>query len=106
MKNLTEFLDELKQLKTQSDIEAFVTDEFNKHLVHFANKGCNINATAGFINKHHLQIIDIPAIQQFRILHFIFWGIKGNWDTALEDKDYFKIIQNEIEPFYKSAKSI
>lgn len=103
-----EILSALWEFKTQSDIEDFIESELNKSITYLSQQGYKIDMQIGFDGKQSLNsIADMFAFQNFRDLHFIYWGLKGNWETYDHlEAIYFQKLKGVVESIYKAAKSI
>ena len=103
-----ELLIELWDLKTKSDIEALINSELDKLITYFNSNGYSVEKENGFVGKQSLNNnSDLFKYQSFRDFHFIYWGLKGNWDTIdINENIYYEKLKGVIESIYNVAKSI
>lgn len=108
MTNTSDFLNHLNNIKAQSDVIAFLEEEFYNVIDQLNEKGYKVNSEVGFEGPQTLKTIeDLELYQYLRDLLFLFHGANGNWNY-LEPTEtvYFVGLQQIFQAIYTSKRSI
>lgn len=95
----------LIQEVTKKDFVNTIDKELNIQIDYFIAKGHNVNLQSGFIGQQILNDNDLFLYMYFRDLHFIYWGLKGNWQTFDKlDATYYSNLQRIVEGIFNTLK--
>ncbi len=101
--NTKELLDHLSSLNTKKEVENFIATELNNAIMDFNTNGYKVDITNGFIGQQILKAVDLLKYQYFRDLHFLYYGLKGNW-IIKEESIYFNTLKSSVESIYNKAQ--
>ena len=96
-------LHSLVDTQTKEEMKLFIESKFEEITSYFAAKGHNIDKKKGFVGRQVLADNDIFIYQYYRDMHFIYWGLQGDWSTFDPfDKIYYFNLQRIIEELYSN----
>jgi hypothetical protein len=100
--NTKELIDKLRNIKSKNDFIGLIKNELNQIINHFNQKGYNVDIQKGFVGRQVLQDDnDLFDYQYFRDVHFLYWGLNGDWNTFDSiDKIYYDKLKDIIESLY------
>jgi len=105
-KDYTEgLLKKLNQSEDKIEFNHILKTEFDSCSNYFIEKGHNLDIVKGFIGRQILNDKDLFIYQYYRDLHFIYWGLKGNWKTFDPiDTIYYDNLQRIVAATYDSKQ--
>lgn len=101
LQNTQQLIAQLANAKSKPEFEQNVLNELTELIKYFKTKGHDVSIIEGFIGQQILEDKDLFLYLYFRDLHFIHWGLRGNWQTFDKlDKLYYPNLQRVIEGIY------
>lgn len=92
----------LSSQKSKSDYMNLVQTELTNLINHFTKNGYNININHGMVGQQTFKTMqDLYTYNFFRDVHFIYWGLNGNWNTNDPlDELYYRGLEGFVSTQY------